>query len=135
MGELLYKELSYEIQGAFFEVYKSLGNGFKENVYHEALKEELSHRNFGIESEKKILVYYRGKKVGTYVPDLIVNTEVLIEIKCKPVLSNEDVKQFWYYLKGSEYKVGYLVNFGRPARVEFIRRVYDTARKCLRVFA
>lgn len=63
------------------------------------------------------------------MPDIIVNNLIFIEIKCNPGLTDRDVKQFWQYLKGSNYKVGYLVNFGKPGGVEFIRRVYDSARK------
>jgi len=83
------------------------------------------------EKEKRINVYYGDKKVGTYVPDLIVNDAILIEIKAKPRLIKDDIKQFWYYLKGSEYKVGYLINFGSSGGVEIIRRIYDTARSKL----
>lgn len=128
MGELLYKDLSYQIQGSFFEVYKPFGNSFKEKVYHRALVEELERRGLKVESEKRIDIYFKGKKVGTYIPDIIVNNSIIIEIKCKIMLTREDLKQFWNYLKGSKYKVGYLVNFGATERVEYIRRVYDTAR-------
>ena len=128
MSRLLFKELSYEIQGSFFDVYKSLRNAFKEKIYHQALKEELKERNIGFESEKRLTVYYKSIKVGVYVPDLIIEKLVLIEIKAKPFLIDEDKKQFWFYLKGSEYRVGYLVNFGSPKKVEFLRRVYDEAR-------
>lgn len=96
---------------------------------HNALLKELISRGLRVEKNKSVSVFYRGQKVGVYIPDLIVNKIVLIEIKCKPFLHKDDIKQFWYYLKGTDYKVGYLVNFGRPGGVEFIRRVYDTARK------
>lgn len=127
--QLLYEKESYLIQGAFFEVYKRLRNNYKESVIHNALFQELNARGLKVEKNKAIVVLYRGQKVGTYIPDLVVNDAILIEIKCKPFLHKEDIKQFWYYLKGSDYKVGYLVNFGKPDGVEFIRRVYDTARK------
>jgi len=110
-------------------VYKAFGNAFKESVYHNALAEELRQNNINIISQKRINIFYRDKKVGVYVPDLIVNDAIVVEIKCKPRLTIEDVRQFWHYLKGSEYKVGYLVNFGHSGRVELIRRVYDTARE------
>ena len=72
-------------------------------------------------------VYFKGEKVGTYIPDQIVNEEILIEIKCKPFLTKEDEKQFWHYLKASEYKLGLLVNFG-PKKLDIKRRIYDQAR-------
>lgn len=129
MSDLLHKELSYKVQGAFFAVYKAFGNAFKETVYHNALLEEFKSTNIKVESQKRIDIYYRDKKVGVYVPDIIINNLIIAEIKCKPRLIQDDIKQFWYYLKGSEYRVGYLVNFGSPRKVEYIRRVYDTARK------
>lgn len=129
MGELLYKELSYEIQGGIFEVYKGLGCSFKESAYDNALFEEYSeHRKLFIERQKRIGIYFKGKKVGTYVPDQIVERKIIIEIKAKEFLTKKDIQQFWNYLKGSEYKVGYLVNFAKPGGVEMIRKVYDTAR-------
>lgn len=129
MSDLLYRDLSYEIRGGIFKVYKTLGCSFKESVYQNALFEELKSRKIDAEKEKRIPVYYQGKKVGVYVPDIVVNEQIIIELKAKPFLTNGDQKQFWDYLKGSEYKVGYLVNFGKPGGVEMIRRVYDTARK------
>ncbi|PIP17641.1 MAG: GxxExxY protein [Parcubacteria group bacterium CG23_combo_of_CG06-09_8_20_14_all_35_9] len=74
-------------------------------------------------------IYYKGKKVGTYVPDLVVNDIIFIELKCKSRLLKEDIRQFWYYLKGSKYKLGFLINFGSPDGVEMERKVCDTARK------
>jgi len=63
------------------------------------------------------------------VPDLIINDSILIELKAKPRLLKEDEKQFWYYLKGTDYKLGFLINFGAPDGVEIVRKVYDSARK------
>ena len=135
MPEILYKELSYEVQGAIFKVYKTLGCSFKESVYHNALVEELKSRKINIEKEKQIKVYYQGKKVGAYIPDIVANEQIIIELKAKSFLTKGDQKQFWDYLKGSEYKVGYLVNFGNPGGVEMVRRIYDTAREKSRPFA
>ena len=136
MTDLLYKELSYKIQGAIFTVYKAFGNGFKENVYHNSLLEELKSTNIiEVASQKRINIFYRDKKVGVYVPDFIIEDSIIVEIKCKPRITADDLRQFWYYLKGSEYKVGCLVNFGQPGKVEMIRRVYDTARIKTRILA
>jgi GxxExxY protein len=66
--------------------------------------------------------------VGTYVPDLVVNDIIIIEIKCKPYLTKEDHKQFWHYLKSTKYRLGFLINFGNLNGVEIERRIYDTAR-------
>ena len=128
MNKLLYKELSYTLQGAFFTIYKTFNNAHKENIYHNALIEELRKLKINTQNQKQLPVYYQNKKVGTYVPDLIVEDSILVELKCKPRLTLDDIKQFWHYLKVSDYKVGYLVNFGSIGKVEYIRRVYDTAR-------
>ena len=85
-------------------------------------------KNFKVDKEKWIDAYYNGKKVGIYIPDLIIEDKILIELKVKPRLTQDDIKQFWYYLKGSYFKVGYLINFGTPKGVQIIRRVYDKAR-------
>lgn len=134
MEKILYKELSYEIQGAFYQVYKTFGNAFKESIYHKSLVEELKSRGLKVDNQKRIDVNYHAKKVGTYIPDLVVNDSIMIEIKCKPFLTRDDTRQFWQYLKGLPYKVGYLVNFGAPGKAQVVRRVYDTARRS-RIFA
>lgn len=128
MAELLYKKESYIIQGVAFDIYKQFRNGHKEKVYHNAYYLGLIYKGMQVDKEKRINIFYNGKKVGVYTPDLIVNNIILIELKAKPRLTQDDIKQFWYYLKGSEYKVGYLINFGTPNGVQMIRRVYDTAR-------
>ena len=66
--------------------------------------------------------------VASMLMSKVVNDKIMIEMKCKVCLTQEDKKQFWYYLKASDYRVGYLINFS-PKRAEIIRRVYDTARK------
>jgi GxxExxY protein len=127
-AKLLYKEESYLIQGAAFEIYKQFRNRHKEIVYQRALIEYLKNKGLKIDKEKQIPIYFQNKKVGVYTPDIVVNDNIFIELKCKPIITSDDIKQFWYYLKCSNYKVGYLINFGSPRGVQIIRRVYDTAR-------
>jgi GxxExxY protein len=129
MNKLLYEDISYIIQGGAFEVYKQFRNRHKETVYQKALIEYFRLKGLEIETEKRIPIYFANKKVGTYVPDIVVNNSILVELKCKPMITRDDIKQFWYYLKCSNYKVGFLINFGLPDGVKIIRRVYDTARK------
>lgn len=73
-------------------------------------------------------VYHLEVKVGIYIPDIVVNNSILIELKAKPFIHREDISQFWHYLKNSEFKLGFLINFGEPNGVKIIRRVYDVAR-------
>jgi len=72
------------------------------------------------------------QKVGVYTPDLIVNDVIVLELKAKPFLHRDDIKQFWYYLKNSDFMLGYLINFGEPNGVKIIRRIYETARSASR---
>lgn len=125
---LLYPEESYIIRGLAFEIYKLFRNNHKEAVYQNTFYLGLKQKGLQVEKEKRINVYYEDNKVGTYTPDLIVNKAILVELKAKLRLTQEDIKQFWYYLKGSEYRLGFLINFGASSGVEIIRRVYDTAR-------
>lgn len=131
--KLLYEDLTYQIRGACFNVWKEFGGAFKEKVVDRALTEELKGRGLEVESQKAIDIYYKGKKIAIYTPDKIVNNSILLEIKCKPFLTKEDERQFWYYLKGSNYRLGLLINFGSK-KLEIKRRIYDKARaKYIRV--
>lgn len=128
-AKLLYKELSYFIQGGAFEVYKQFRNRHKENIYLRSLVQYLKNKSLKVDKERQIPIYFQNKKVGIYIPDIVVNDSIFIELKCKTFITQDDIKQFWHYLKCSNYKVGYLINFGSPKGVQLIRRVYDTARK------
>lgn len=99
MQDFLYKDLTYEIRGACFEVYKKFGGAFKEKIVDNALTIALEKKDLKVKNQVKIDIYFEGKKVGTYVPDKIVNDRVLLEIKCKSFITQEDKKQFWHYLK------------------------------------
>lgn len=121
---LLYEEESYQTRGAVYKIYQEFRNYHKELVYHNALYNDLVALGLKVEKNKKIFVFYKGKKVGVYVPDLIVNHCIIIELKSKPRLMMEDKKQFWHYLKSSGYQVGFLINFGSPDGVQIERKVF-----------
>lgn len=125
--QLLYPDESFLIRGACFEVYKKFRNTQKESVYQNSLSVELIQQGLHVVKEKQLPVYYLKTKVGIYKPDLIINETVIIELKAKPFLHKDDIKQFWYYLKNSKFKLGFLINFGEPNGVKIIRRVYDSA--------
>jgi len=127
-NEFLYQEETYKIRGACFKIWKEFGGAFKESIIDKALTEELRKHGFSIEDQKRIDIYYEKKKVGTYIPDKIINNIILLEIKCKPYITQGDKRQFWYYLKASSYKIGLLINFGSE-KLEIHRRVYDKARE------
>ncbi|MGB2762763.1 MAG: GxxExxY protein [Minisyncoccales bacterium] len=126
---LLYPKESCIIRGIAYDIYKQFRNNHKEKIYHNAFYLGLIYKGLKVEKEKRIDVYYNNEKVGTYIPDLIVDDIIFIELKAKPDLIKEDIKQFWHYLKGSDYKLGFLINFGALNGVQIIRRIYETARE------
>ncbi len=126
-SELLYENLTYKIRGIIFNVKKNIGLGHKESVYHNALKIEFAKHGLFFESEKQIDIKYEGKKIGTYQPDFVIENKVLIELKALPKIGRQQLNQAWTYLKGSDYKLAFLVNFG-TADLEIKRMIYDIAR-------
>jgi len=109
--DFLYEEDSYKIRGACFKVYNALGGGIKEKIIELALSKELKAQKMTVENQARIDVIYNNEKIGVYIPDIVVNDKIIIEIKSKPFIRKEDEKQFWGYLKGSKYKLGFLVGF------------------------
>ena len=128
-SKLLYEKESYLIRGACFDLYKELGNGHKESVYQRGLSVLLKEKDLVVESEKRIPVTINGKSLGNYTPDFVIDNSILLETKAKPYLTVQDKKQFWHYLKVTDYKLGFLINFGKSGGVQIIRRIYDEARK------
>ncbi len=124
--DFLYEEKSYKIRGACFDVWKAFGGAFKEKAIDKALTRSLEKRGLKVEEQKRIDIYFENEKVGTYVPDKIINDCILLEVKVKPFLTKQDIDQFWKYLKGSQYKLGFLINFGQKLTIK--RTVYDRAR-------
>lgn len=105
-GEILYKDLSYRLVGCFYEVYNTLGPGQKESVYHEALKVEFNIQDIKYEDKARILIRYKGNKVGTYEPDFLIESKILVEIKSMPIMPKVYEKQLKFYLKGTPYLLG-----------------------------
>jgi len=126
--DFLYEKESNLVREACQEVWKHFGGAFKESIIDKALTMALEKRGLKVDTQKRIDIYFDGKKVGTYIPDKIINEVILMEIKCKPFLTREDEKQFWHYLKATPYKIGLMVNFG-PKQLEVKRRIYDKARE------
>lgn len=124
---MLYEKLTYEIRGAFYEVYNTLGPGFKEEIYHRALIKEFNLRKISFLDKKRLIITYKDEKVGIYEPDFIIDEKVIIEIKSVLAMPKIFETQLYYYLKGSEYKLGFLVNFGAE-KLDIRRRVYEIAR-------
>lgn len=129
-SNFLYPMESEMVYEAVKDVWKTFRGAFKESVIEKALRIAFEKRNLKVEEQKRIDIFFEDKKVGVYIPDFVVNGIILVELKSKPFLIAEDMRQFWLYLKATSYKVGFLVNFGSK-QLEFKRRVYDSARKML----
>lgn len=111
--ELPYSELTGSILGCCFEVMKELGPGFLERVYKNALLMAMRQKELQVEVERSYNVIFRGKIIGRYVADLVVNDTVIVELKCCENLIGEHQAQLFNYLKVSGLPVGLLVNFRR----------------------
>jgi len=121
--KLEHQDITEQIIGASFEVFRELGYGFLEKVYQRAMKVELELRGLTAEIETDIQVRYKGQVVGDYRADIFVNRCVLVELKVSPNLDGRDEAQLLNELKATGIKVGLLINFGRQ-RAEFKRLVF-----------
>jgi len=125
--QLLHKEITDLVIKAYYEVYNELGYGFLEKVYQNAMYLELQKKNFQVEAQKQIKVYYKGLVVGTYYADLMVNQKVILELKASEALVYENELQLLNYLRATKMEVGLLLNFGKKA--EFRRLIFTNDRK------
>ena len=126
-SDMLHADVTEKIIQAIFEVQTSLGYGFLEKVYENALVFELRQLGWDVEQQKNIKVYYKGEVVGDYFADLLVNDKVIVELKSGKGLVPEHEAQLLNYLRSSHVEVGLLVNFG--TRVTFKRKVLGNEYK------
>ena len=122
-----HEEITEKIIQAFYKVYNTLGYGFLERVYLNALFIELTAMGFKAEKEKRILVYYFGNIVGDYNADLIVEEVIAVELKANECLIEENENQLINYLKATNIEVGLLLNFGKKPQVK--RKIFDNDKK------
>jgi len=118
-----FEELSKKIIGAAIEVHRELGPGFLESIYEEALKIELAEYGLKVESQKEVAIEYLGVTVGLHRLDLVVEGQVIVEMKAVKELTDVHLAQLRSYLKASGLRVGLLLNFSKP-KLE-IRRVVN----------
>jgi len=100
-----YKELTYAIIGCVYQVHRALGSVHKESIYHRALAIEFKERGITFEEEQAIEVRYKGKRIGVYRPDFIVDEKVIVEVKVAPVITKAMQAQVYYYVKGTPYQL------------------------------
>ena len=118
--DVLYPELSYRIMEAVFEVHNQLGPGFGEEIYHHALIAELEVRGIPFETQKTIPVMYKGRSMGIYRLDLVIDGKIILELKAVASLNDLFKQQVNSYLKATSIRLGILINFG-ARRVEYVR--------------
>lgn len=122
--QIIYKDESYAITGAAFEVYKQLGHGFLESVYQEALEVEFQKRGIPYEREKELQIYYDGNPLKqTYRADFVCYDSIIVELKAVADIDDAHRSQIYNYLKATGYKLGILLNFGHYDGLEYERKV------------
>ncbi|MBP5195804.1 MAG: GxxExxY protein [Bacteroidaceae bacterium] len=119
-------DLTYEIRGAIYDVYKALGPGLLESVYEEALCFELSSRGLSVERQKPVPVVYKDKVLKTDLRlDIIVEDQVIIELKSVEEMKKVFSKQLLTYLRLTGKKIGLLVNFNTDNILTSIIRIVN----------
>lgn len=116
MADILFKEESYKIIGACFEVHKILGHGFSEAVYKDALELELIKLEIPFVREKPFTIIYKEQKLKHFfVADFVVYESIILEIKIGNYIGDPYIKQTLNYLKASGLKLGIVINFGKAS--------------------
>ncbi|HWZ15229.1 MAG TPA: GxxExxY protein [Mucilaginibacter sp.] len=116
MADLLFKEESYKIIGACFEVHKILGHGFKEAVYKDALEVELVKLNVPFVREKPFTIIYKEQKLKHFfIADFVIYDTIILEVKIGSYIGDPYIKQTLNYLKASGMRLGIVINFGKPS--------------------
>ena len=119
-------ELTYEIRGAIFDVYNELGPGLLESVYEEALAYELKQRGLGVARQVEVPIIYKGNELKTpFRLDLLINDQVIVELKSVEEMKPVFAKQLLTYLRLLDKRVGLLVNFNTSNLRESIKRIVN----------
>jgi len=124
------QEITEKIIGIFYEVYNEIGNGFLESVYEQSMAIALSEAGLQVVRQAPITVHFRGQVVGDFRTDLLVNNQVIVELKAARAIEQAFEAQVMNYLRATQVEVGLLMNFG--PKPEFKRFIYDNERKARR---
>lgn len=122
-----HKELTEKIIEIFYKVYNTLGYGFLEKVYENALMIEFRRANIPVVAQRSIKVFYEKEVVGEYFADALIDDKVIVEIKATKTLLSEHEAQLLNYLKATDIEVGLLLNFGPKPEVK--RKAFDNSKK------
>ncbi|HEV7705982.1 MAG TPA: GxxExxY protein [Gemmatimonadaceae bacterium] len=124
---LLEQPLTYSVIGAFFEVHRTLGFGFREYVYSRALEHELAAKGHRVDREVAVDVYYRGQPIARQTLDMVVDEKLVLEIKATEQLHPNATLQLYGYLCATTLEVGLLLHFGREPK--FHRVIFENRFK------
>ena len=127
--EFKHSELTEKIIKIFYKVYNSLGYGFLEKVYENALMMELKKDNIFAICQSPIRVLYEGSIIGEYYADILVDNKVIVEIKATKYLVKDNEAQLLNYLKATDIEVGLLLNFGPKPEIK--RKAFDNTSNSL----
>jgi GxxExxY protein len=129
MSDIVYRDESYKIMAACFEVYNDKGCGFLEPVYQECLEIELDLHEVPFILQKPLALTYKGRPLNsTYKADVICWDKIIVELKAVATLADEHRAQVLNYLSATGYKLGLLVNFGHYPKLEW-ERIANTRGK------
>ena len=116
--------LTHRVIGSAYKVHNTLGFGFLEKVYENALKYELKKHGIYVQQQARIPVWYDGQQVGVYYPDLWIEAQLIIEIKAAVALAPEHEMQLVHYLAATGIDHGLLINFGERVQIKRKFREY-----------
>lgn len=133
-SNLLFKDESYKIIGACFEVYKTMGCGFLESVYQECLAIEFKARGIPFEEKPRLSLDFKDTPLKqTYEPDFLCFGEIIVELKATKNLIDDFRAQTVNYLKATKKQLALLVNFGHHPQLEYERFVHDPLSRVSRI--
>lgn len=125
--KLLHGEITEKVLKAFYHVYNSLGEGFLEKVYENAMVVALKKLGVDAVQQMPVIVYFKNEPVGEYFADLLVGGSVIVELKALESLAKAHEAQLTNYLRATRFEVGLLLNFGE--KPDFRRKAYSNSRK------
>jgi GxxExxY protein len=124
---MIHEETTSEIIQCFYRVYNTLGFGFLEKVYENALYLEMKNHGLLCSRQVPITAFYQGIAVGDYYADIIVDDKIILELKAADTLVEEHELQLINYLKATRIEIGLLLNFGKEPQVR--RKIFTNDRK------
>ena len=124
---MIEEQLTGEIIKVFYKVFNTLGHGFLEKIYHQAMIIELRNAGFRVETKKQIEVFYGGIVIGEFETDLIIDDKIILELKAKETLSEAHEAQLINYLRATKLEIGLLLNFGKTP--QFKRKYFSNENK------